>query len=153
MRLLVAVFVCACGGKSTPTSPPRVSFPETCEAIARDIQMLGRQYPQLASYHADGRECRIWFEYRTTAPQGGGGWTGATPYPQPDGIWFYIGIYDPNGPEAQSQIHTQPAVPNWWIGSRKVMFLLKEGTQTTRAAPAIFKVLENHGLETRPIDP
>jgi hypothetical protein len=152
MRLVFALLVCACGGSSTPTSPPRVSFPETCEAIARDLEMLTKEYAQLADYRAvDHRNCTFGYAYRTDPPQGGGGWSGATPHPQPDGIWFYIGIYDPNGPDATAQIHTQPGVPNWWIGSRKVMFLIKEGAQTKKAGPAIFKVLENNGLETRPM--
>jgi hypothetical protein len=39
------------------------------------------------------------------------------PNPNPDGIWFHIGVWDPNDPaEANSQINTQPVMPPWWIG-------------------------------------
>ena len=129
---------------------PAAAFPSTCDAIARDIEKLTKQYAQLANYRAvDQKDCRIRYEHRVGAAQGRGGWSAATPHPEPDGIWLYIGIYDPNGPHAHDQIHTQPATPGWWIGSRKVMFLIKEGDKTTKAGGAIFKILERHGLETR----
>lgn len=132
------------------TTAARPTFPATCNAIARDIEKLTKQYAQLANYRAvDQRDCKISYGYRTHRPTTRGGWSSAVPAPDPDGIWFYIGIYDPNGPDAMSQIHTQPVVPNWWLGARKVMFLIREGDRTTKAAGAIMKVLEKHGLETR----
>ncbi len=130
--------------------PPAPSFPATCEAIAHDIEQLGRAYPQLAAFRAaDHRDCDFSYGFHTHAPTTRGGWSSAVPHPDPDGIWFYVGIYDPNGPDANSQIHMQPVVPNWWIGPRKVMFLILEGDQAKPAAGAIMKILERHGLETR----
>jgi hypothetical protein len=131
-----------------PVAP--ASFPATCKSIAGDIEKLTRQFSQLANYRAvDQKDCTIRFKHKTHAATTRGGWSAGVPNPDADGIWFYIGIYDPNGPEAQSQIHTQPVVPDWWIGSRKVMFLILEGDKTTPAAGAIMKVLERHGLVTR----
>jgi hypothetical protein len=140
---------------SAPVMPQQaavipVTFPATCKSIAGDIEKLTRQFPQLTSYRAvDQHDCTIRYQHKTHKPTTRGGWSAGVPQPDADGIWFYIGVYDPNGPEAQSQIHTQPVVPNWWIGSRKVMFLILEGDKTTPAAGAIMKVLERHGLVTR----
>ena len=129
---------------------PTPSFPSTCNAIADDIERITRQYPQLMGFRAsDQRDCTIRFEHKTHRASRTGGWAAGVPHPDADGIWFYIGIYDPNGPAAELQIHTQPGTPNWWIGSRKVMFLILEGEKTTRAAAAIMTILERHGLVTR----
>lgn len=126
------------------------AFPATCKAIAADIEKLARQYPQLINFRAvDQRECTITYRFNTHRATTRGGWSSGVPHPDPDGVWFYIGIYDPNGPEAHSQIHTQPIVSNWWLGSRKVMFLILEGEKTTRAAGALLKILERHGMQTR----
>lgn len=125
-------------------------FPATCDAIARDIEKIARQFAQLANYRAvDQKDCVIRYAHAVGRPRGRGGWAAATPHPEPHGIWLYIGIYDPNGPDATLQIHTQPGTPPWWIGSRRVMFLIKEGERTTKAAGAIRKILEKHGLEER----
>ena len=138
---------------ATPTelaAAPPASFPSTCREIADDIEKLTRQYPQLTNFRAvDQKDCTIRYEYKTHRPTTRGGWSSGVPHPDADGIWFYIGIYDPNGPDAQSQIHTQPVVPNWWIGSRKVMYLILEGTQTKSASATIAKILERHGMQTR----
>ena len=131
-------------------SVAKSSFPATCKAIADDIEKMAREYPQLINFRAvDQRDCAISYGYKTHRATTRGGWSSGVPHPDPEGIWFYIGIYDPNGPDAQSQIHMQPVVPNWWIGSRKVMFLILEGDKATPAAGAIMKVLERHGLQTR----
>jgi len=130
-------------------SPPP-SFPATCHEIAKDIEKLARQYPQLINFRAvDQKDCWISYEYKTHRSTSRGGWSAGVPQPDPDGVWFHIGVYDPNGPDAQAQIHTQPVVPNWWIGSRKVMYLILEGDKAKRAAPAITKILERHGMQTR----
>lgn len=177
MRSLLVVVVAACGSTATPSGPlqsdevptpteqaatapaipqqravipVQVTFPATCTSIASDIEKLTRQYAQLANYRAvDQAECTIRFAHKTHRSTARGGWSAGVPQPDPDGIWFYIGIYDPRGPEAQAQIHMQPVVPDWWIGSRKVMFLILEGDKTTPAAGAIMKILERHGLVTR----
>jgi hypothetical protein len=144
----VLVLLAACGGAAHPAPSP--SFPGTCRAIAADIEKLARQYPQLINFRAaDQRACAISYGFKTHAAQSRGGWSSGVPHPDADGIWFYIGIYDPNGPEATAQIHMQPVVPNWWLGSRKVMFLILEGDRTTRAVGALTKILEHHGMQTR----
>ena len=71
------------------------------------------------------------------------------PSPDRDGVWFYIGIYDPAGPEASSQINTQPMTPNWWLGDRKVMYLMLVGDDVHGLAEQVMAVLTKHGLVTR----
>ena len=178
MRLSVLALIAACGSASNPSSPPVVAtdevatpteqaaapptqavtqaaappaaFPATCHEIAKDIEKLARQYPQLINFRAvDQKDCWISYEYKTHRATTRGGWSSGVPHPDPDGVWFYIGVYDPSGPDAQAQIHTQPVVPNWWIGSRKVMYLILEGDKTKPAATAISKILERHGMQTR----
>jgi hypothetical protein len=178
VRSSVLVLLAACGSASNPSSPPAVaddevatpteqaaapampqqavipvanpSFPGTCNSIAAGIEKIARQYSQLINFRAaDQKGCTIRYQHRTHAPARTGGWSSGVPHPDADGVWFYIGIYDPNGPDAESQIHTQPVVPNWWIGPRKVMFLILEGEKTKPAAAAISKILERHGLVTR----
>ena len=129
-------------------SPP--SFPATCDSIAEDIEKISRVYPQLINFRAvDQRDCAISYGHKTHKATTRGGWSSGVPHPDPDGIWFYIGIYDPNGPAASLQLHTQPVVANWWLGSRKVMFLILEGKQTKRAAGELMKILERYGMQTR----
>jgi len=36
--------------------------------------------------------------------------------------------------------------PDWWIGGRRLTFLILEGEQTTRANGAIVDVLRRHGM-------
>ena len=37
-------------------------------------------------------------------------------------------------------------MPRWWIGERRVTFLIREGDATKSCADAVMKVLERHGL-------
>jgi len=133
-------------------APPAPSGPaahaENCRAIARDLDVLTRQYPQLADYRAvDWKACKIHYAYRTHRATTRGGWSSGVPHPDDDGIWFYLGIWDPADPtEASAQIHTQPVTADWWIGERRVTFLILEGKGTTRASGAIVDVLRRHGL-------
>jgi hypothetical protein len=145
---LVALATCvaACGGSTAaPVSP---DAPETCAAIAADIEALRPRFPALVEYRASAAQrsdCYISYGWHTS-PGHGAGWAGGVPNPDPDGVWFYIGIYDPAGPEAQSQINTQPVTPDWRLGSRKVTFLVLEGESGIGAA--IHDVLSRHGLRT-----
>lgn len=132
--------------------PTTRDYPGTCRAIADDIERLRTQYPQLVDFRivdALRPNCTISYGWHTHRPTTRGGWTSGVPEPDPDGIWFYIGVYDPNGPDAQSQIHTQPMVPNWWIGERRVMFLLREGDQAKKVGGELMKVLAKHGMVTK----
>jgi hypothetical protein len=130
------------------TAPKSIDYAATCKAIAKEIAALGRDYPQLRSFDARKVEdCRIDHEHRCGPPQGRGGWTAGVPKPEPDGIWLHIRLWDPNdAAEATAQINTQPVMPSWWIGERRVTFLLREGEATTSCAEAVMAVLERHGL-------
>jgi hypothetical protein len=134
------------------TPPKSIDYAQTCKAIAKDIAALGKDYPQLASFDARKAEsdCHVDYEHRCGPPQGRGGWSAAVPKPEPDGIWLHIRLWDPNDPEeATAQINTQPVMPNWWIGERRVTFLMREGEQTKSCAEAVMRVLERHGMTVR----
>jgi hypothetical protein len=155
MRAVTLACLVACSGPTAPPkpqSPAGVDYTALCHAIAGDIELLRRQYPQLAEYRAVDalrRDCTIDFGWHTHRAAQTGGWSAGVPTPDADGIWFYIGIYDPNGPDAQSQINTQPVVPNWWLGDRKVTFLLLEGAHTHSVASELHAILEHRGMEVR----
>jgi hypothetical protein len=166
MRVWIAMLVTACAASPAPPARPPEPLPEAvvtqpqaprdwpaaCRDIADAIERIRTQYPQLVEFRANTaqmRDCSIGYEFHTHAPTKRGGWTSATPEPDPDGIWFYIGIYDPAGPDATLQIHTQPFVANWWIGERKVMFLVKEGAQTKRAGEQLLQILQRNGMITK----
>ncbi|MCA9662303.1 MAG: hypothetical protein KC486_28445 [Myxococcales bacterium] len=137
------------------TADAPVDAAATCRAIAADLEELGRDYPQLRRFRADKqlREggCPIDYEHNCHPPERTGGWTAGVPNPDPDGIWFYIDLWDPNDPAAaSSQINTQPVTPPWMIGERRVTFLVLEGDAVTPASAAILEVLERHGMRTQP---
>ena len=146
MRAVLAV-VAACGSTQIVRTPDA-----TCAAIAEDIEKLGHNFRQLADFDATTARtgCHIDYARHTHRAAQTGGWSAGVPAPDPDGIWFHIGIWDPNDPaEAMSQINTQPDVPPRWIGDRKVTFLILEGNDVTPVASVITAVLRRHGLVER----
>lgn len=103
--------------EAAPTKPAKT--PEdaaaeiACAEIARDIAALKPRYPQLSAFDANGvivghGECWINYAYRTHRATHRGGWMAQVPNPDPDGVWFHIAIWDPEGPGRMSQINTQP---------------------------------------------
>ena len=142
----------ACSSPPQPTPTTPVTFPATCAAIAADLETLRPQFPALVEYRADTaqqRPCWISYGWHTHRSTSTGGWTAGVPNPDRDGVWFYIGIYDPKGPEASAQINTQPMTPNWWIGDRKVMYLVLAGDGVHGLEERVMAVLTKHGLVTR----
>jgi hypothetical protein len=127
---------------------------DPCGAIAGDIERIARQYPQLLAFRATdaqrsprtGLDCRIDYELHTHRPAQTGGWSAGVPHPDPDGIWFYIGLWDPHSDEAMSQINTQPVMAEHWIGDRRVTFLILEGTQTRPVARELDAILRRNGM-------
>jgi hypothetical protein len=147
----LAVLLLACAQPRARDTPK--PWPATCRAIADDIERIRSEYPQLVEFRAATAlrgDCTMSYEHHTHRATTRGGWSAGVPHPDPDGIWFYIGIYDPAGPEAMSQIHTQPVVPDWWIRDRKVMVLVLEGDQTKRAGQALLAILQRHGMAEKP---
>ncbi len=147
LRALCVLSLISCGGAQRTST----SFTTTCAAIADDIETLTRQYPQLREYRAvDSKPCSISYGYHTHRADHAGGWSASVPNPDPDGVWFHIGVWDPKDPvESSSQINTQPVLPPWWIGDRRVTFLILEGTQTKPIGDALITVLRRHGMTER----
>jgi hypothetical protein len=149
MKALILGAAACSAPAPTPITP---TFPATCAAIAADLETLRPQFPALVEYRGDtAQKHACWIEYgwHTHRSTGTGGWTSGVPNPDRDGVWFYIGIYDPNGPEASSQINTQPMTPNWWLGDRKVMVLFLAGDDVHGLGEQVMVVLTKHGLVTR----
>jgi hypothetical protein len=122
---------------------------EVCRRIASDIEALRARHPKLAEFRADRnrQDCTIRYQHRCGPPTGGGGWTGAVPSPQPDGVWFYVSLWDPNDPGAANlQIHTQPVLPDWRIGARRVTFLIRDGQRPPKVADDLMAILAKHGM-------
>jgi hypothetical protein len=123
----------------------------SCAAIAREIAGLAPRYPQLRDFDANGvssspGECTISYAYRTHRSTVRGGWVAQVPNPDPDGIWFHIGIWDPRGPARRSQINTQPGGAVHAFGDDHITFLTLEGRSARPLRPALWKILEKHGL-------
>ena len=142
----LAVLLAACTHPSTPAPAQR---DESCAAIAADIELLRARFPALVEYRTGAamkRDCAIEYGWHTHPPTGRGGWSAAVPNPDRDGVWLYIGLFDPTSPEASDQINTQPVLPDWHIGTRKVTFLILEGDAVRGLGDAIVDVLRHHGL-------
>jgi hypothetical protein len=146
---------CAAGPHDDPvntraaTGAASVDPQETCRRIAADIQGLQGRFPQLEGFRADQHHQggKIRYEHRCQPPTGRGGWTGAVPEPGPDGVWFYISLWDPSdAAEANAQINTQPVIPEWHIGTQRVTFLIREGERAPKLAGAIMGILERNGM-------
>jgi hypothetical protein len=123
-----------------------------CEIIAKDIEYLKDKYPQLEKFtvstNLEKETCLIEYEYKCHFPINRVGWTGGVPNPNPDGIWFYIGLWDENNPEENSsQINTQPVFPKWYLKNKRVTYLMLEGEKTDNLYQVIFNILKNHGLK------
>jgi hypothetical protein len=156
---LAATLVAACTHPNTVnTASPQSPADESCAAIASDIELLRARFPQLVEYRtaaAMHRDCVIEYGWHIGRPTGrGGGWTAQVPDPERDGVWFYVGLYDPNGPEANDQINSQPIMPaDWRIGARKVTLLVVEGADTHGIGAAVIEVLRRHGMRLGMLSP
>lgn len=151
--VLVLATLAACTHPDTVSSPPVAPAPsadESCAAIAAALESLRPRFPALVEFRASTamkRDCVIEYRWHVGPPSGrGGGWTAAVPAPARDGAWFYVGLYDPHGPDANDQINTQPVLPDWRIGTRKVTFLIREGEDTRGLGDAVLEVLRQHGM-------
>ena len=125
---------------------------QICQNIARDIEKLKLKYPQLKEFdpakNLNKQRCKISYTYKCHDPDRRSGWAGGVPNPDPDGIWFYIGLWDENDPqEKMAQINTQPVIPLWYINGRRVTYLILEGEKTNSVSEQIFEILRKHGLQ------
>jgi len=115
--------------------------------IAGDITALKPEFPQLADFTIPNsfapNNYEITYRYNARDPQGGGGWSGGTPSPRDDGLWFYISLHSPS---STRQIHTQPMVAPTFLGPYKFQFLLKEGKKTRSLNAAMWAIFRRHGV-------
>jgi hypothetical protein len=156
LLLFSSCLVLSCTGQPSTDTNPRATPgagsadpQEVCRRIAADIEDLRGRFVQLQDFRAEGnlQECTIRYEHRCRPPTGRGGWTGAVPDPGPDGVWFYICLWDPNDADAaNAQIHTQPALPEWRLGERRVTFLIREGERAPKASGELMRILTKHGM-------
>ena len=127
-------------------------YMKICEDIAKDIELLKKEFPQLKEFEVsknlDKQSCKIRYEYKCHEPSHRGGWTSGVPEPDPEGIWFYIGIWDKNNPsENSSQINTQPVMPLLYIENRRVTYLMLQGKNTNPVDTKIFEILKKYGAK------
>lgn len=128
------------------------SYAATCAAIAAEIEALSPDHPQLAGFHADSAalepDCRITHTYHCHPAKHGGGWSAGVPQPDADGLWLHLGIFDPTGPAATSQLYTQPAfLPARTLHGRRVVLFVHEGSATKPLQLEILKILRRHGMQ------
>ena len=129
-----------------PSTDPYAS---TLLAIARSIEGLKPEYPQLAEFsasaHTDVDGLKVTYAYRTERPAPTGGWTSGVPSPTEGGVWLYVDFHDV---ASASEIHTQPVVPRYRFRDKKAMLLLREGTGTKPLEGAIVRILLAHGVRS-----
>jgi hypothetical protein len=122
-------------------------YESTLLQIARSIEALKAAYPQLTEFsaaaHLNREKLTITYGYRTEAAPRTGGWTSGVPSPTDEGVWFYIDVHDA---DSTAQIHTQPVVPRYRYGDKRVMLLLREGAGTKPLSAALVRVLLDHGV-------
>jgi hypothetical protein len=137
---------------STPADRPHLDgYGSTLRSIARSIEALKRDYPQLvefsASSHTDVDGLKITYAYRTERAAPTGGWAAGVPSPTEGGVWLYIDFHDA---DSTAEIHTQPVVPRYRFWNKRVILLLREGSGTKPLELALIQVLADHGIEPDP---
>ena len=136
-------------GRTAASDPHPGPYHLAVERIAEAIERLKPEYPQLAGFssrdHCNRIKLEIHYGYNTHRAPHRGGWTSGVPNPDEDGVWFYIGFYEP---DSQREIHTQPRVPRYRYKDKRVTFLILEGEQTENISAAIFQILRDNGVDT-----
>jgi hypothetical protein len=153
-RLTWLLVVAACHATPAPSPTGPSDYAATCHAIAEDIEDLARHYPQLAAFTVTRvmkRQCTIDYEYHTHKPEQRGGWSSGVPHPDPDGIWLFINVWDPDDPsDRYAELHTQPMTfERRHLGKREVTVFVAEGDHTTPVADHIHAILKARGVVTR----
>ena len=118
--------------------------------VSREISSLKDKYPQLQEFtmdeNTDSEHLRISYDFRTHRSERSGGWVSGVPNPDPDGIWFYIDLHDP---DSTAQLHTQPFTgPQLAFGNKIVSFLILEGAETKSIRDEILSILKRLGART-----
>jgi hypothetical protein len=144
MRVLPMVVLMASGaGSACEDASPAA----TLQAIAHDIEALGAKHAALrefsAARHYDTAALRIDYAWHTHQATHQGGWTAGVPNPDDDGVWFYIDVH---AADSTLQIHTQPVVPAWCLGGKRVAFLMLEGAKAGALGAELQRILQAHGV-------
>jgi hypothetical protein len=136
-----------------PETPSDVARASACFAIARDIAGLKPSFPQLVAFDPTSvsvntlsRECSITYNYRTHQSTVRGGWGALVPAPDPDGVWFHIGIWAPDGLASRSQINTQPGAAVFAFGEENITVLILDGEKSRRLGTALRMLLRRLGM-------
>jgi len=136
-----------------PETPSDVARASACSAIARDIASLMPSFPQLAAFDPSNmnvntfsRECSITYKYRTHQSTVRGGWAAQVPAPDPDGVWFHIGIWAPDGLASRAQINTQPGAAVFEFGDQNITVLILDGEKNQRLGAALRQLLKRRGM-------
>lgn len=123
-------------------------YTSTLCSIARSIEALKPDYPQLAEFSAapacDGKALAVMYGYRTTDPPRTGGWTSGVPHPTDEGVWFHFDFHDP---DSKAEIHRQPVVPRYRFKDKEVQLLILEGRRTKSLHGPLVKILLDHGAQ------
>jgi hypothetical protein len=127
---------------------PPSAYPKAIQAFAQGIEALKKDFPQLqefsATKHCQSASLTISYEFKTHPPERTGGWTSGVPSPDPDGIWFYIDLHDP---DSTLQIDAQPlAGERLCFGKKRVQVLILEGARTKSVAGPIHTILRKLGV-------
>lgn len=117
---------------------------------SEQIAILRHTYPQLKEFsldeHVDLDKLKIDYSYHTHDSERTVGWTSAVPNPDPDGIWFYIDLYDK---DSIAQIHTQPFRDTAFrFGNKKICFLILQGSDTKSISAEIISIFERNGAKS-----
>jgi len=141
-----------------PPPPPELGAPlddegmRACADIARDIAALKPRFGQLAAFEptavrAGAGECSLEHAYHTHPSTRRGGWAAQVPEPDPDGIWFHVGVWDPKGPARLAQINTQPGFSVYALGDENVTVLMLTGAKSEALSRALWVLLRRHGVK------
>jgi len=119
-----------------------------CAQISKDIEALKPDFPQLKDFQDSTarRDCTIDYTYHVGKLTGGAGWRGATPKPDPDGVWLHLELWDENSPNV-SQLNLQRVEPPMYIGSHRVTLVVLDGENTKSLYESIQKILLRNGLK------
>jgi hypothetical protein len=122
-----------------------------CADMARDIAALKPRFRQLAAFEPTAvsvraGECSLGHAYHTHRSTRRGGWMAQVPEPEPDGIWFHIGVWDPQGPARLDQLNTQPGFSVHALGDDNVTVLILDGEKSGALTRALWSLLRRHGV-------
>ena len=124
-----------------------LNYAEIMTGIGRDLAGLAEEHPQLQDFscakHVHPQSLTIDYAFKTRSAPWKRGWLGGVPHPDPGGVWLYIDFHDP---DSKAQLHTQPVIPGARIGSKEVLVLLLQGTNSNPLEPQIRDILKAHGV-------